>query len=73
MARGRKRAITTDEEIKNLITEIEQKETELSQLKERLAVAHDTQKRERLDEIYEMMIASGKTFDDIKRMLTHEE
>lgn len=73
MARGRKRSLTIDEEINQIAEDIKTKEQELDELKSRLSELNDLKKRTQLDELYELMMESGKSFEDIKKLITEEE
>ena len=72
MARGRKAALTLDEQLAKITTEIENMETSLKELKTTKKDLEEQIKMARLSELDELISASGKSFDEIKEILSKE-
>ena len=73
MARGRKPALTLDEQLEKITAEIEKMETSLKELKSAKKDLEEQIKMNRLAELDELITASGKSIDEIKELLSTEE
>ena len=72
MARGRKVALSLDEQLAKITTEIENMENALKELKATKKNLEEQIKMARLSELDELISASGKSFEEIKEMLSKE-
>ncbi len=72
MARGRKVALSLDEQLAKITTEIENMENSLKELKATKKNLEEQIKMARLSELDELISASGKSFEEIKEMLSKE-
>lgn len=72
MARGRKN-LTLDEQLAKITTEIENMESSIKEMKQAKKDLEDQIKQARLAELDELITASGKSFDDVKKMLGCKE
>lgn len=72
MARGRKVALSLDEQLAKITTEIENMENSLKELKATKKNLEEQIKMARLSELDELILASGKSFEEIKEMLSKE-
>lgn len=68
MARG-KRNLPLDEELTKINEQIDTMESALAKLKTRKADLEDKIKQNKLEELYSMISASGKSFDEIKALI----
>ena len=68
MARG-KRSVPLDEQLKKVIQEIENLESTLKELKQTKKELEEQIHINHLSELDEMIKASGKSFDDVKKLL----
>lgn len=73
MARGRKPALTLDEQLEKITAEIENMESSLKELKGAKKDLEEQIRMNRLAELDELITASGKSIDDIKELLSTEE
>lgn len=73
MARGRKPALTLDEQLEKITAEIENMETSLKELKSAKKDLEEQIRMNRLAELDELISASGKSIDEIKEFLSTEE
>lgn len=73
MARGRKPALTLDEQLEKITAEIENMESSLKELKSAKKDLEEQIRMNRLAELDELITASGKSIDDIKELLSTEE
>lgn len=69
MARG-KRNLTTAEKIVQVEETIKIKEEELKNLKAERKNLLDQKKKEEMEELYKIIAQSGKSFDEVKKLLT---
>lgn len=69
MARGRKN-LTLDEQLAKITTEIENMESSIKEMKQAKKDLEDQIKQARLVELDELITASGKSFDDVKELLS---
>lgn len=69
MARG-KRNLTTAEKIEQVEETIKIKEEELKNLKIERKNLLDQKKKEEMEELYKIIAQSGKSFDEVKKLLT---
>lgn len=72
MARGRK-SLTLDEQLEKITIEIENMENSLKEMKKAKKDLEEQIKMARLSELDELITASGKSFDDVKKMLGCKE
>ena len=73
MARGRKVALTLDEQLAKITTEIENMETSLKEMKKAKKDLENQIKQARLSELDELVQKKGLSFDEIKEMLSKAE
>lgn len=73
MARGRKPALTLDEQLEKITAEIENMESSLKELKSAKKDLEEQIRMNRLAELDELITASGKSIDEIKELLSTEE
>ena len=66
---NRRRKMTTLEEIEAINEEISAKESELDTLKARKKDLLKKRKSEELEELYKIIIKSGKSIDDVRAMI----
>ena len=71
MARGKKN-LTLDEQLEKITIEIENMETSLKELKATKKDLEEQIKMARLSELDELISASGKSFEEVKEMLSKE-
>lgn len=68
MARGRKK-FTLDEQLQNITTQIKDVEKTLKELKEQKKDIEAQIKESRLAELDDLIAASGKSFEEVKKFL----
>ena len=73
MARGRKAALTLDEQLAKITTEIENMESSLKEMKKAKKDLEDQIKQARLAELDELISEKGLSFEEVKKMLSREE
>lgn len=73
MARGRKPALTLDEQLEKITEEIENMESSLKELKSAKKELEEQIRINRLAELDDLITASGKSIDEIKELLSTEE
>ena len=73
MARGRKAALTLDEQLEKITTEIENMESSLKEMKKAKKDLEDQIKQARLAELDDIISEKGLSFDEVKKMLGCEE
>ena len=73
MARGRKAALTLDEQLAKITTEIENMESSLKEMKKAKKDLEDQIKQARLAELDELISEKGLSFEEVKKMLGCEE
>ena len=73
MARGRKAALSLDEQLAKMNTEIENMESSLKEMKKSKKDLEDQIKQARLAELDEIISEKGLSFDEVKKMLGCEE
>ena len=73
MARGRKAALTLDEQLAKITTEIENMESCLTEMKKAKKDLEDQIKQARLAEFDDIISEKGLSFDEVKKMLGFEE
>ena len=71
MARG-KRNLTLLERIELTEAEIKTKEEELKDLKAKKKSLLDQKKREDMEEIYQIVVQSGKSVDEVRKLISGE-
>lgn len=71
MARG-KRNLTLLERIELTDAEIKTKEEELKDLKAKKKSLLDQKKKEDMEEIYQIVIQSGKSVDEVRKLISGE-
>lgn len=69
MARGRRKQLTLEEQLKEINLKIQQYESDLQELKNQKDKIESTIKEKQINDLYEIIKASGKSIDDIKNML----
>ena len=73
MARGRKAALTLDEQLEKITTEIDKMETSLKEMKKAKKDLENQIKQARLSELDDIISEKGLSFDEVKKMLGCEE
>ena len=73
MARGRKPALTLDEQLEKITEEIENMELSLKELKSAKKDLEEQIRMNRLAELDDLITASGKSIDEIRELLSTEE
>lgn len=73
MARGRKAALTLDEQLEKITTEIENMEGSLKEMKKAKKELEEQIRQNRLIELDELISSKGLTFEDIEKMLSSKE
>lgn len=71
MARG-KRNLTTAEKIEQVEETIRVKEEELKNLKTERKDLLDQKKKEEMEELYQIIVESGKSIDEVRKLLSGE-
>ena len=69
MARGRKAALSLDEQLAKITTEIDNMESSLKEMKKAKKDLEDQIKQARLAELDEMISEKGLSFDEVKELL----
>lgn len=69
MARGRKPALTLDEQLAKVTEEIENMESNLKELKKAKKDLEEQIKANRLSELDELITENGLSYDEVKEML----
>ncbi|WP_285945910.1 hypothetical protein [Thomasclavelia cocleata] len=72
MARGKKN-LTLEEQLEKISTEIETMETSLKELKKTKKELEDEIKMNRLSELDDLIASSGKSFEEVKALLSAEK
>lgn len=72
MARGRKPALTLEEQLVKITEEIENMESSLKELKKTKKDLEEQIKVNRLSEIDELIEESGLSYDEVKKMLNRK-
>ena len=70
MARGRKVALTLDEQLAKITTEIENMETSLKEMKKAKKDLENQIKQARLSELDDIISEKGLSFEEVKELLT---
>ena len=70
MARGRKAALTLDEQLAKITTEIDKMETSLKEMKQAKKDLEEQIKQARLAELDELISKKGLSFEEVKELLT---
>ena len=73
MARGRKPALTLDEQLEKITAEIDNMENSLKEMKKAKKELEDQIRQARLAELDELIVENGLSFDEVKKMLGCEE
>ena len=73
MARGRKAALTLDEQLEKITAEIDNMESSLKEMKKAKKDLEDQIKQARLAELDDIISEKGLSFDEVKKMLSREE
>ena len=73
MARGRKAALTLDEQLEKITAEIDNMENSLKEMKNAKKDFEDQIKQARLAELDELISEKGLSFEEVKKMLSREE
>jgi septal ring factor EnvC (AmiA/AmiB activator) len=73
MPRGRRKASTPEEQLTNIITEIEQTENKLKDLKEKRKNLENQIEKQQLAEIRDLITESGKSVEQVKEMLQKQQ
>lgn len=69
---GRKKNLTLNEELTKITEEIDIMESALQKLKVHKAELEEKVKQAQLAELYEMIMQSGKSFEEIKEIISRE-
>ena len=70
MARGRKAALTLDEQLSKITTEIDKMETSLKEMKKAKKDLENQIKQTRLSELDDIISEKGLSFEEVKELLT---
>lgn len=70
MARGRKAALTLDEQLEKITTEIDKMESSLKEMKKAKKDLENQIKQARLSELDDIISEKGLSFDEVKELLT---
>ena len=70
MARGRKAALTLDEQLEKITTEIDKMESSLKEMKKAKKDLENQIKQARLVELDEIISEKGLSFEEVKELLT---
>lgn len=70
MARGRKPALSLDEQLEKITTEIEEMETSLKELKKAKKDLEEQIRQERLIELDNLITEKGLSYEEIKDLLS---
>lgn len=73
MARGRKPALSLDEQLEKINTEIENMENSLKEMKKAKKDLEDQIKQARLAELDDLISEKGLSFEEVKKILTCKE
>ena len=73
MARGRKAALSLDEQLAKMNTEIDNMESSLKEMKKAKKDLEDQIKQARLSELDDIISERGLSFEEVKKMLGCEE
>ena len=73
MARGRKAALTLDEQLEKITAEIDNMENSLKEMKKAKKDLENQIKQARLAELDDIISEKGLSFDEVKKMLGCEE
>lgn len=71
MARGRKAALTLDEQLSKITTEIENMETSLKEMKKAKKELEEQIHQNRLAELDELISSKGLTFEELENILNN--
>ena len=69
MARGRKKALTLDEQLEQVVSEIEATEQKLKELKDTKKKLEEELKVNRIAELDEFITSHGLNIEDVKELL----
>ena len=72
MARGRKK-LSLDEQLEQIIIEIQNTENSLHEMKQKKKELEEKIKQQQLNELNDLIVEKGLTFDEVKRMLENKE
>ena len=70
MARGRKAALTLDEQLEKITTEIDKMETSLKEMKKAKKDLENQIKQARLSELDDIISEKGLSFEEVKELLS---
>ena len=70
MARGRKAALTLDEQLEKITTEIHKMETSLKEMKQAKKDLEEQIKQARLSELDDIISEKGLSFEEVKELLS---
>ena len=73
MARGRKAALTLDEQLEKITAEIDNMENSLKEMKKAKKDLENQIKQARLSELDDIISEKGLSFEEVKKMLSREE
>lgn len=73
MARGRKPALSLDEQLANVITKIDNMESSIKELKKTKKDLENQIKQKKLIELDDIISEKGLTLDEVKKILSSEE
>ena len=69
MARGRKKALTLDEQLKEVISELEATEEKLKELKKQKEELEEQLKMKQVEELNDFISSRGLSIDEVKEIL----
>ncbi len=69
MARGRKKALTLDEQLAKIVSEIEETEKQLEELKDKKEELEEQVKMNRIAELDDFISSRGLSIEEVKEIL----
>lgn len=72
MARGRKKALTLDEQLEKVISELEETEGKLKELKNQKNTLEEQIKMKQVEELNDFISSRGLSIDELKELLEKE-
>lgn len=73
MARGRKKALTLDEQLEKVISELEETEGKLKELKNQKNTLEEQIKMKQIEELNDFISSRGLSIDEVKELLEKEK
>lgn len=73
MARGRKKALTPDEQLAKIVSEIQETENKLKELKDQKKALEEQVKLSRVAELDEFISSRGLSIEEVKEILESKQ